>query len=303
MTTSWAIIGATGRLGRALCEQLSANPITGLARNKPSSTQPFKRFIVADCRSPAALSEALQDADIVVHLCAFGREDALSLARAIAVLPRPPRLVVLASSLAERPPERWQTGEHEIEKDPPLEDEYGLGKQAARQTLEAQSDVPVLSLLLPQLASGDDQTAREIDYLRDAQTLGYAQVAGDGTQRPALTTTVAVAGLIATLCALPTPPDGPLHVAPRRGPTVAQLVEALLDGAGLPRRWKPHPNPGWRGPHSGASEEVLADRLHSLLPRWHWPDPLPTYTALGALIMGLSDGPLQPPICDPDEPA
>ncbi len=303
MTTRWAIIGATGRLGRALCEQLSGQTIAGLARHEPPSPLSFERFITDDCQEPTALSEVLRDAEIVFHLCAFGREDALALAAAIAVQPRAPRLVVLASSLAERPPERWQTPEDEIGQDAALEDGYGLGKQAARLTLESEVDAPVLSLLLPQLVCDDDLEAREIDYLRDAQDLGFARVAGDGSQRPALTTTAAVAASIVALCALPAPPAGPLHVAPRRGPTVAQLVESLLGGADLPRRWKPHPDPAWRGPHSGANEEVNTGRLHSLLPHWRWPDPLPTCASLGALLRGHHAGTLRGSICDSDEPA
>lgn len=282
MPHPWAIIGATGRLGRALSACPGTGAVVGLARNQPATAANWASFIRADRSDHDALCAVLEGAAVVVDLCAFDSADADGLIAAWQAVERPPRLLVFASSLAERPLARWSHPESELAADQPPEDSYGLGKRAARLRFEQGLPAPVLSLLLPSLICPDDSAAAERRYLDDARRLGHALVPGSGDQRPAVATVAGVAELLVTLAGQELTDHIALQVAPGAGPTVAELVEALLGGAGLPPKWQGHPDPGWRGPHSGADEVVDASALQRRLPAFAWPDPLVATARLGA---------------------
>ncbi len=287
-TNKWAIIGATGRLGRSLCRALGHERVRGMARQAPAESQSFERFVAADRRDPGALSDLMQGADLIVDLCAQDASDAAPLIEAMLGCQSPPRRLIFASSLAERAVTRWVEPEADMGADPPLEDEYGLGKRAARLAYQSQLSVPVLTLLLPQLLSEDDPDARERRYLDDARSLGMALLPGTGRQHPALATTAGVADAIVALAAHPGAADEVLHLVPPTGPDVITLVEALLTGAGLPTAWQRHDDSTWRGPHSGADERVNDGRFRELLPGFEWPDPRAAMAALGAFLAASS---------------
>ncbi len=284
MSTTWAIIGATGRLGRALRARLGDCRVHGLARHEPQPGHGFDRFLVADRRDPAALDSMLDGAQVIVDLCAFDGADVAPLVSAMAACTAPPRLLILASSLAERPVSRWPLPASEMGDDPPLRDAHGLGKRAARTAFADLLATPTLTLLLPQLLCTDDPNARERVYVEQALRSGHALLPGNGRQRPAVAPVAGVAQTIVALSSHRWTDSEVVQVAPPRGPTVIALVEALLSGAGLAPRWQLHEEQGWRGPHSDADEVVHSGRLQQLAPDLSWPDPLVEMGRLGAFL-------------------
>ena len=257
------VIGATGRIGRALQRQVGAPALRGLARHAPPDSDAWADFVVADRRDQPALVRLLDGADAVIDLCAFEAADSAALAGAWAACARRPRLVILASSLAERDRARWATPidpQIGLADAPDPADAYGLGKYAARTSAEAGLSAlgaSVITLLLPQILAIDDIDARERRYLDDARLLGHAQLPGNGGQRPCIITAEDAAMVMVALAAADAvTPTGTqierFQVAPPVQPRLDELAVALLAGAGMPPRWRPHPDAGWRGPHSGA---------------------------------------------------
>jgi len=292
---TFAVIGATGRVGRALQRAVGVGRLAGMARRAPADAPDWQHFGVADRRDVTSLRAVLDGADVAVDLCAFTLGDMSPLLEAWAACARPPRLLLLASSLAERAPERWSTAispENGLRSEVAPADPYGAGKRSAR--LAAEATIPglgghVITLLLPQLLAIDDPAARERTYLRAARDLGAAQLPGDGQQRPCVVASDDVAHLLVALASAGVAclqaagvRTTVLQVAPRRQPSVATLVSALLAGAGLPGAMAPHPEPSWRGPHSGADEVVDASRLRQWLPGLAWIDLEMAYRDLGA---------------------
>lgn len=254
------VLGSTGRLGRQVVRALTEHHVTGLARHAPAQ-------VLADRKDVARLATLLDEADAVIDLCGFTPDDADVLVQAAGKFA--PRLV-FASSLAALP-----------RPDAPPDD-YGRGKQTMAQTYRERWPGPVTTLLLPQLIARDTR-ARERTYLDDARTLGHARLPGPGSQKPALAQVEVVGELIAHVLTLANPP-AQLAIAHPRPQAVQVLVQALLQGAGLPTETRPHPDPRWRGPHAGADEPVDLTELLAIAPHLAWPDLTATYASLGAWL-------------------
>lgn len=329
-----AVLGATGRLGRAIGRRASQSPdhaasIRGLARHAPTESAPWARFIAADRHDADAVRRLIDGADVIIDLCAFDAGDADALLEAWRLCIQPPRGLVFASSLAARPRDRWGSP---VSNGPggsspqapsggaldPVDgvdlDSYGAGKRAARLRYERALSVlgvNVTTLLLPQVLALDDLSPRELRYLTDAQAHGVAFVPGSGAQRPCVVRAMDAAES-AWLCALRSraslggehvsarqTPGGQANgaqvgelrtfqVAPPTQPDVATLVRALLDGAGLSPVVQPHPDPSWRGPHSGADEWVDGSALRAWLPELKFGDVVLGYGALGRRLASTS---------------
>ena len=67
MSELWAVTGASGYVGRALCDELRRSDIAvrGLSRSGGADS------IAADIREPAALRKLVLGADVVIHLAAY----------------------------------------------------------------------------------------------------------------------------------------------------------------------------------------------------------------------------------------
>ena len=273
-----AVLGATGRLGRAVVAGLGKERVRGLARHAPVDAQDWEGFVVSDRTDATGLHRALAGAAAVVDLCAFDDRDADALCTAARKVGLADVPLVWASSLAERSPASW--ADLEASDAVGVSDSYGTGKLAARKAFVADWPGPTCGLLLPQLVALDDANARELAYLHDARALGFARLPGTGAQRPALAPLAAVAAAIVRLVSLlPLPPSLALsHPQPQ---PLTLLVSALLAGARLPTRTAPHPDPHWRGPHSAGDETVDLRHQQALLPDLAWPDLLVSYRELG----------------------
>ena len=278
-----ALLGATGRLGRAL--QRALGPCVGLSRGGLPADS-LLRHVIGAASEPAALAAALQGAHAVVHLCAFdaaAAHAAVAAARALGLADVP---LIFASALAERHRAAWLEPEDaDIPADPA--DAYGCGKHAARVAFERGWPGPVLSLRLPQLCAWDDPLCRERTYVDAAQGSGVAWLPGSGEQRPAVVPTTAVAALVAAWLSAGPSTSARLAVAHPAPQPLRLLVEALLEGAGLAPRTAPHPDRGWRGPHSASDERVASGAALAWLPASHWPDLAPWHRELGHRLAGL----------------
>ncbi len=288
-----AVVGASGRIGRAVIRRLGAPAVSGLDRSPGPGVGALGRHVRGDRHDAAALAAAVDGCRVVIDTCCFDERDAdalldgLDRARGATALPI---RVVSLSSLAERPSQRWQMAESTC-GDPTERallaasgEPYGLGKRAARERLEAAMPGRVISLLLPSVLVEDDAGSRLLGYLQDSGRGGAALIAGTGRQRLSIAPAAGVAEVIAAIVADPIFPAGALHVAPPTPVVLGSLVEALLVGAGLAPRWLRHPDPAWRGPHSGGDELVMTDRLQSLLPALTWPDLIASARAHGAFL-------------------
>jgi len=269
-----AVLGVTGRLGRAVVRALGPERVLGLSRS--AGLGELARHVRADRRDPSALAAVVDGADAVIDLCGFDSADGVALGRVARHVP-----VVFVSALAERHYPVW--GDESALSATPL-DPYGQGKREALAALQ-DAGCRVTSLRLPQLIALDDARPRELSYLTDCDRLGYAQIPGSGRQLPALAGVDEVAKIICQLLSLPSWPEG-LQVAHPRPVALEPLVQALLRGAGRPTVVQPHPDRNWRGPHSTGDERVDTGRLRALLPDLEWPDLLDSYVRLGQVLAG-----------------
>ncbi|MSP91626.1 MAG: hypothetical protein EXR79_07460 [Myxococcales bacterium] len=281
-TPHLTLLGATGRLGRAL-QRTTTQACVGLSRRVPLAAG-LHRHVRGDCCDPVALAAALHGAGAVVHLCAFdaaAAESANAAAHALGLAGVP---LVFASALAERGQAAWQEPEDaDLAADPG--DAYGCGKHAARVAFERGWPGPVLSVRLPQLAAWDDPTCRESTYIDSVRATGTAWLPGSGEQRPAVVPTdTAAALMLAWLAAHPQESArvAAAHPAPR---PLRVLVEALLVGAGLPPHTAPHPDCQWRGPHSSSDEAVASGAALRWLPAPQWPDLVVWHRGLGERLV------------------
>ncbi len=294
---TWAILGATGRLGRTLMAALPPGVIVkGLARHPPppgaSIAESPHRFVRGDRRDIARLRAALDGCDAVLDLCGMDAMDAAALVEAWLGCERPPRRLVLASSLAERRPERWAEhpgGHAALDREPLPEDSYGQGKRALRAGCIAglPTGVEACALLLPQLLAVDDAASRERAYLEVAQAEGVLRLPGGGAQRPCVVAVdTAAAALVALAAGATTDLGRPWQITPAQQPTQRALARALLDGAGL--QAIAIVEGAWTGvgrmPHAGGEERVDGAPLRALLPALPWPDLLTLQGALGARL-------------------
>ncbi|MCO4760118.1 MAG: NAD(P)-dependent oxidoreductase [Myxococcales bacterium] len=298
MSQAIAVIGATGRVGRALQRRFGTARLRGLARTAPIDHDQWDSFIAADRSNVPALTALLDGCAVVIDLCAFDASDSAVLANGWAACKRPPHRLILASSLAERAVSCWHLPidrDHGLKAEPGPTDAYGMGKRAARLRAEAEiSDFggQVISLLLPQLVAPDDPHARELTYLKDAQSRGLVRLPGSGQQQVCVVSTDDVATIIASLAGdvdLPHP-ISQWQVAPSQPSTVIELVEALLAGANLSAKLAPMSDLAWRGPHSAGAEVVDGARLRALLPTLTWQPARAAYLALGRQLQSaMSD--------------
>ncbi|MBP48240.1 MAG: hypothetical protein CMH53_09920 [Myxococcales bacterium] len=291
-----AVIGATGRVGRAIGRLGDGVHLIGCARHEPTGEESasdlgYEQMHVLSRLDRSRLTEFIAPASAVIDLCAFGAQDIESLNASVDV--GGPRHLVIASSLAERPLESWADEEHETWDDEPISGgEYGQGKRLVRQIAERywlEAGRSVTTVLLPQIVAPDDAHAAELAYLREARSSGMVTLSGSGEQRPCVATTAQAAAALLGL-ALSTEASESVaryQLAPRASPKLSELVEALLQGAQVKARLQG--GRSGRGPHSGASEVVDAARLRARIPQLDWSQSsvLRAYVELGQRLSDI----------------
>lgn len=275
-----AVLGATGRLGRALQLRLADQRLIGLARRPADGVAaqgPTLTLHLGDRRDPRVLAPLLAEADAVVDLCGFDAADAAALLEAAQLAGRRDLALVACSSLAERPWSHWGRAE---DLDAPLPDDgYGRDKRRYSQALLDRWPGACLALLLPNLVETAPPDPRLQAWWRQARASGVAEVPGDGDQRPALLTTALAADLIARLLGPPLAARGRLAVAVPAPPTVGELAEALFAAMRpTPRLQRGGP----RGLFSAGAEPVALGKLAATLPDYPWP-------SLSAALRQLGD--------------
>ncbi len=274
------IVGATGRLGRAVVAALGPTNVRAVARNRCEIAEQWPSFVAADAANAKALRPLLQGVRAVVHTALFQPDQAIALLQA----DPPPGLPLLwFSSLAARPLSVW-TEPPQAPSWQPL-DEYGQGKYEVERLLTARWPGPVTTVLISQVVAVDDAKAREIKYLQDFASTGSIAVAGLAQNRPAVIDAGTAAAWVAWALQQKDQALGPVYLTHPHPEPLQVLLEALLRGAGLgPLRLRA-PSSGQRTVHSGSDEVV---RLHEMLAQlpadFPWP-PLPdAYQALGRFL-------------------
>lgn len=279
------VLGVTGRLGPAVARAFEGCEVRGLSRREPRAGESLGahvRFVLGDRRNVAVLASMLEGADVVIDLLTFAIEDADTLLDALARTHRPPRHLLVTSSIAELGP-RYMN-EPEGSGFAP-EDEHGQGLLAARRRYESAFKGAVHTLILPRLIATVDASYRERPYLDTARSTGRALVAGSGGQPQTIAPVEGVAEVIVRLVESPNAlPTGPLHVGPPAPVTVLAAVQALLEGAHVDAPPGRHPDPEWRGPYGSGAEVLDTSRLQRLFPTLAWPDVLDAHRRHGAWL-------------------
>lgn len=253
------VLGASGRLGRAVVPALGGARVLGVGRRGADTW--VRAWYFVDRRDRAGLAAVLDQADAVVDLCGFGADDAQVL---LDLCARPIPLV-FASSVAERDPHWWSRPERELGPEPA--DGYGLGKRHASALLLERWPGPLLIALLPQLLALDDRAERALEYVRQAEATGAVRLPGSGEQRPAVLEVASVATVFALWLAQA---EGRARVQFGHPQPVAlrELVGALLAGANVQAELR---HGAQRGPHSAGEESVdtaaLAAQIPTFAPR------------------------------------
>jgi nucleoside-diphosphate-sugar epimerase len=266
------VLGATGRLGPAVCRALARGgwAVRGLSRRAPTAAEGLGAIplIVGDRRDEAALRAALEGAALVVDLIGASAEDAAALR---AVLPASARHVVVVVCASSR---------------------AGVANAAG---VDGAFGGAFHALVLPRLVAEVDPALRERPYLDMVRTGESAMVPAGGAARLSLVAVDDVAEVVAALAADPTiAARGPLAVAPASTVSVAQCVAALLAGAGVPARVVRHPDPHWRGPHPGVDEVLTPGRYPGVPTGIRLRDPLEVCRAHGAWLASLPPAPGRP---------
>lgn len=269
-----ALLGATGRLGRAVMRQGGSRAIVGMARGSGAE-------ITGDRQQLHLLQKLLRGADGVIDLCAFVPAEAEQLCETANALHLQDVPLVFASSLAARRVDAWPTPIGAAEALP--DDDYGRQKALTAQVFQRRWPGPVGTILLPQVVALDDPRARELAYIRDAQRLGYARISGNGSQKVALIDAGTAA--LVLLQALQIKQSVTLQLAIPHQLPLHTLVLALLAGAGLPAQWRPQGET--RGPHSQSDERVDISQFTQQFPQQIWPDLLDLHRDLGARLIML----------------
>jgi MoaA/NifB/PqqE/SkfB family radical SAM enzyme/uncharacterized protein YbjT (DUF2867 family) len=281
-----AVLGATGRLGPAVCRALVAagHAVVGLARRAPDPAEalPLALRLVRGERGDAArLAEALAGAEVIVDLCAFTAADGEALLRAQRDGGGAAPHLIVASSVAERTE--------------PAGDPYADGKRALRATLERRWAGPLHTLLLPRLVAPVDLRRREEPALAMHGALGRVLLAGAADARFSVATVDDVAGVIAALAAAPERlAPGPWVVASPHTLSVRAALAALLDVAPADLAAERHPDPRHRGVFSGGDDLHDGRPLAAALPELRWQDPLGVYRALGDWLRRSQDAARRP---------
>lgn len=256
-----AVLGASGRLGRAVVPALGGARVLGVGRRGADTW--VRAWYFVDRRDRMGLKPVLDQADAIVDLCGFGRDDA----QVLLDLSDRPIPLVFASSVAERAPALWSRPESDLGLEP--DDGYGQGKRHASDLLLSNWPGPLLVALLPQLLSLDDRSERALDYVRQAAATGAVRMPGTGDQRPAVLEVASVATVFALWLALPTGRARVQFGHPQPAPLRA-LVAALLDGADVSGELR---HGAQRGPHSAGDELLHTATLAQLVPAFT-PRPL-----------------------------
>lgn len=278
------LLGATGRLGRALQTRLRGHQLIGLAR-RPQRVEPSMTLEIGDRRDTALLARLIDRADLVVDLCGFDALDALALLDATQLANRTELPLIACSSLAERPWSQWN--QPETAASPLPEDSYGRNKRLYSQALIDHWRGPCLALLLPNLLETSPVDPRLQQWWQQTRASGVATVPGDGSQKTALLTSDLTADLIALLGGHPTPLRGRLALAVPQPPAVLHLAQALFAAMDPPPLLKPG---GPQGIFSAGPEPVHLQRQAELLPDYPWPDLLDLMRQLGQrLAIGAID--------------
>ncbi|MBM4343838.1 MAG: NAD(P)-dependent oxidoreductase [Deltaproteobacteria bacterium] len=251
-----AVLGASGRLGRAVVPALGGARVLGVGRRGADTW--VRAWYFVDRRDRDGLRIVLDQADAIVDLCGFGRDDAQVL---LDVCPRPIPLV-FASSLAERDPAHWSRPLADLGPEPA--DGYGQTKRHASDLLLAHWPGPLLVALLPQLLSLDDRGERALEYLRQAEATGAVRLPGTGEQRPAVLEVASVAAVFALWLAHPQGRTRVQFGHPQPQPLRA-LVAALLQGAEVQAELR---HGAQRGPHSAGDEHLDIGALRLLVPEF-----------------------------------
>lgn len=278
------LLGATGRLGRALQTRLRGHQLIGLAR-RPQGVEPSMALELGDRRDTALLARLVERADLIVDLCGFDALDAQALIDAAQLANRSDLPLIACSSLAERPWSQWN--QPEAAASPLPQDGYGRNKRLYSQALIDHWPGPCLVLLLPNLLETSPVDPRLLRWWQQARATGVAEVPGDGSQKTALLTSDLAADLIALLGGHPPPLRGRLALAVPHPPAVLDLAQALFLAMDPPPRLKPG---GPQGIFSAGPEPVNLQRQAELLPAYPWPDLLELMRQLGQrLAIGAID--------------
>jgi nucleoside-diphosphate-sugar epimerase len=164
------VTGATGFIGTKLAERLVArgDDVTCLVRGSSNRTQLDAlgvRYAIGDVRDPAAVQNAIGDAEVVYHLAglaaAFHARDLQqvnaggfrNVAAACAASQRPPVLVSVSSLAAAGPS---PAGRARTESDPPQPvSHYGRSKRAAELIAEEYADRVPITIVRPPIVFGE----------------------------------------------------------------------------------------------------------------------------------------------------
>lgn len=256
------VIGATGRLGRAVLRSLGTQPVTAVARRPPNHRSSGVTWLAIDCGDVAAMTQAVSGTRWVLHLTLSGQPEVDALLSATAGLAERPRLVV-ASTIAERPLSSW-SGPDDLQAPMPT-DEYGRARRMASDTLLAQWPSAAVALL-PQLLVADDPSDRLALWAHQARQ-GVVQVPGTGEQRPALLDVDDAAGLLLDLCRRPQV-WGRLTLGHPRPVRAIELARAVAQATGSPEA--SYATGATNRAVSAGSEPLGLDRQGQLWPSRQW---------------------------------
>lgn len=170
----FAVIGATGFIGRRLCRRIlgEGGEVTALVRRssaRQAITGRGVRQVTGDLITGEGLREVVRDVDFVVHLGGLvksptvegfrqcNEEGTRRLAEELAALPAPPPLV-LCSSLAAAGPS--DDGRPRREEDLPAPvSHYGRSKLAAEEAVRALADLVPATIVRPPVVYGPGDPA------------------------------------------------------------------------------------------------------------------------------------------------
>jgi dihydroflavonol-4-reductase len=309
------VTGATGFVGGHLVDRLleRGDTVTAFVRS-PARAAPLAargaRLVPGDLADGAALAAAVADQDVIYHLAAIlgakheaammavNRDGALTLARAAAAQPVPPRFVLISSMAAGGParrgyPRRADGHDHPVTM-------YGRSKLAAERALPA-LPLPWTVLRPPVVYGPRDREA--LLPLFKAVSFGLAPMFGDGSMELSL---VHVADLADAIVAAGTAADVVGDVYYVNHPqviTAADLMRAIAHE--MRRSVLPLPIPHWATrvalAATGAWADITGqpsllhpDKIHEFFQEAWTADPAPFIAATGwqprfDCALGLAD--------------